>query len=235
MNEKKRRVYLVVEGGVLTSVGCRRAADNADLEFVLVDYDCEGADDIVEIRQSSEPGDTAEARIALLDSDTAEMYDAACDDIDAHIQKRYGRSEVRNAKRRRYPSVYALQTCTGCRELAQAEVLRKMLLAEDDKDVLDVITANLDLVSKVTRDSAPREINEAWHRYIKGCGTLDTMKLSFADILLSQHGVEHANEHLSYVNTGETYKTTLCLFNGNFVVRSWGDIVERNPRLFRHR
>ena len=71
---------------------------------------------------------------------------------------------------------------------------------------------------------------------------LNEMKMSAANELLRGSGVECAGNvymrdgpPLLYVNRGDPYNLTLCLFQGRFVVSSWGDIVERNARLFRDR
>ena len=40
-------------------------------------------------------------------------------------------------------------------------------------------------------------------------------------------GVEGIPEHCAqYLNTGETYDSTVCFQDGKFFVSSWGDIVE---------
>lgn len=31
---------------------------------------------------------------------------------------------------------------------------------------------------------------------------------------------------IQYLNSGETYETTICYYRGRFLVSSWGDIVE---------
>lgn len=58
--------------------------------------------------------------------------------------------------------------------------------------------------------------------------------------LLGGFGVEYAGEvdmyegpPLLYINMGDTYDTTVCLFNGTWKITSLGDIVERNPRMFK--
>lgn len=65
-------------------------------------------------------------------------------------------------------------------------------------------------------------------------------KMRMANDLLDGCGIEHCGEvdmfrgpPLEYVNLGDTYDVTLCRFRGRFVVSSWGDIVEKNERLFR--
>ena len=60
---------------------------------------------------------------------------------------------------------------------------------------------------------------------------------------LGLHGVEYINSvddkvhesyGLSYINTGDTYITTLCYDHksGRIFISSWGDVVEKNPRRF---
>jgi hypothetical protein len=60
--------------------------------------------------------------------------------------------------------------------------------------------------------------------------------LQAADGMMDGHGVERipGQPGLMFVNMGDTYDTTLIYdFKTNrFVVSSWGDIVERQPRRF---
>jgi hypothetical protein len=60
-----------------------------------------------------------------------------------------------------------------------------------------------------------------------------------ADEALNGHGVEYLNSRddtspVAYVNRGDTYDTTLMFDyeKGRFLVGSWGDLVERQPRRF---
>lgn len=62
--------------------------------------------------------------------------------------------------------------------------------------------------------------------------------LEAADRMLNGNGVEYiagVGGGLSYVNMGDTYDTTLLYDekSNRFVVASWGDIVENQPRRFR--
>lgn len=63
--------------------------------------------------------------------------------------------------------------------------------------------------------------------------------LSMLNDLVGGYGVEYTGEvdmhdgpPLLYINKGDTYDTTICLFLGDWKVCSWGDIVERNEKLF---
>lgn len=67
--------------------------------------------------------------------------------------------------------------------------------------------------------------------------------LEIANKLMNEFGVEYIahreDSHrgafgLEYVNTGDTYKTTLIynLESGRFLISSWGDIVERNQKKY---
>jgi hypothetical protein len=60
--------------------------------------------------------------------------------------------------------------------------------------------------------------------------------LQMADSMMNGHGVERipGRPGLMYVNMGDTYDTTLVYDykTNRFVVSSWGDIVERQPRRF---
>lgn len=70
-------------------------------------------------------------------------------------------------------------------------------------------------------------------------------KLYIIDRLVNGFGVETIRSSndtcfyfygISYVNTGDTYTTTLCYDHGKrkWLLRSWGDIVEANEKRFRH-
>ena len=60
--------------------------------------------------------------------------------------------------------------------------------------------------------------------------------LQAADRMMSGNGVERISGRpgLMFVNMGDTYDTTLIYDykTNRFVVSSWGDIVERQPRRF---
>lgn len=68
------------------------------------------------------------------------------------------------------------------------------------------------------------------------------VRLHVLDAVAETHGVEYIahkddtsseNLGIEYLNTGETYNLTIVRFceTGNYRVASWGDIVERNPKL----
>ena len=59
------------------------------------------------------------------------------------------------------------------------------------------------------------------------------------DQLLGTHGVEYIaedpgamnpGEHFYYLNTGDTYTTTIVRHNGRWKLTSWGDLVESLER-----
>lgn len=70
---------------------------------------------------------------------------------------------------------------------------------------------------------------------------LDTYEqLEKINDIIEGYGVESAGEcdmrlgpPLQWVNMGDTYTPTICLFKGHFRVSDYGTIVERNPSLFR--
>lgn len=52
--------------------------------------------------------------------------------------------------------------------------------------------------------------------------------------VLEQFGTERieaktAPSHLWYVNTGESYRTTVMLYGEKFYIGSWGDVIEYSP------
>jgi energy-coupling factor transporter ATP-binding protein EcfA2 len=55
--------------------------------------------------------------------------------------------------------------------------------------------------------------------------------LEYADHLMGMNGVEDLwpdHPNFQYVNTGETYKNTLCHDGRRYLICSWGDWVEGN-------
>lgn len=125
-----------------------------------------------------------------------------------------------------YPSVKTLQILTG--DKAKAVLLRRILKA--DRDGLIDIT-----------EAEPEQFKGLliWLGQCQNRPSLHEMKMSAANDILEGFGVEYASEvdmregpPLEYVNQGDTYALTLCRFNYRYLVSSWGDIVERHPRIF---
>lgn len=63
---------------------------------------------------------------------------------------------------------------------------------------------------------------------------LSTLRLEALNAELNTHGVEFVpagrgrkSPAFSYLNTGDTYATTILRVNGRYRVGCWGDIVER--------
>ena len=79
-----------------------------------------------------------------------------------------------------------------------------------------------------------------WLRHLHNPATPPEVKMPMANDIIGGFGVEYCGHvdmrdgpPLEYVNLGDTYDTTLCRFQGRYVVCSWGDIVERHEKLFR--
>ena len=79
-------------------------------------------------------------------------------------------------------------------------------------------------------------------RWMAGCynppGAI-IIRLNMLNDLLGGFGVECSGAvdmrngaPLEYINTGDTYTPTICLFRGRWVLSSWGDIVEKHEKLF---
>ena len=63
----------------------------------------------------------------------------------------------------------------------------------------------------------------------KGIENSDYLKMERLNKELRGYGVEAiriGDDLLSYVNLGDTYTPTICLFQGKFEVVDWGTIVE---------
>ena len=72
-------------------------------------------------------------------------------------------------------------------------------------------------------------------------GEDDEARLKLVDKIMDGCGVEGIGEcdirlgpPLLYVNMGDTYATTICLFRERFIVSDWGTIVEKHPSLFKN-
>ena len=103
-------------------------------------------------------------------------------------------------------------------------------------------THNMDRLETIMCRDANRDLFATSRRWFMSCYNtpdVEEMQLEMANDVIAGFGVEHCGEvdmrdgpPLQYVNLGDTYVTTLCLFRGRFVVSSYGDIVERHPKLF---
>jgi hypothetical protein len=63
------------------------------------------------------------------------------------------------------------------------------------------------------------------------------LKFQMIETLLYSAGIGHGLEYIhcynglhgiEYINMGDTYILTLCFYHGEFIVSSWGDIVEKH-------
>ena len=85
-----------------------------------------------------------------------------------------------------------------------------------------------------TMNRAALYVYETARTRTRGCynppGITD-LRLTVINGLLETFGVEGIEtDHfgwLEYCNAGNTYTTTICHFDGHFVVSSWGDLIER--------
>ncbi len=79
-------------------------------------------------------------------------------------------------------------------------------------------------------------------RWISSCynrPSAVSIRLNMLNDLLGGFGVEcsgdvdiHKGAPLEYINAGDTYTATICLFRGRWILSSWGDIVEKHEKLF---
>ena len=129
----------------------------------------------------------------------------------------------------RMPSVKSLMKIPGM-EPHRAKLLRHVLKCGARDQLADIA------------DTFDRTFHRTNH-WLHGCVNqpdVQSIKMKMADEIIDGCGVEYCGlvdlrdgPPLEYVNLGDTYYTTLCLFRGRFRVCSWGDIVEKHPRLFR--
>ena len=115
--------------------------------------------------------------------------------------------------------------------------------AEKAKLLRSVLTTHdIDRLETIMCRDSNRDLFATSRRRLRSCYNkpdVEEMQLEMANDVVAGFGVEHCGEvdmrdgpPLLYVNLGDAYDTTLCLFRGRFVVSSWGDIVERHPKLF---
>lgn len=89
------------------------------------------------------------------------------------------------------------------------------------------------------RQPGPFPKTVSWRMQLCGSPSLVDVQMQLANEIIEGCGVEHCGEvdmrngpPLLYINLGDTYQATLCRFRGRFIVSSWGDVVERHPKLF---
>ena len=114
----------------------------------------------------------------------------------------------------------------------QALLLRRVLRCND----IDVLEEMMEKKREVFKTSGP------WFRRCYNTPYLEETQMKMANDVIEGFGVEYCGEvdmrdgpPLEYVNLGDTYKLTLCRFRDRFIVSSYGDIVERHPKLFEGR
>ena len=79
---------------------------------------------------------------------------------------------------------------------------------------------------------------ELWHdSHSRKLYMIDRLKLGGfhgVEITRSTYDTQHTFNGLSYLNTGDTYGSTLLYDHGRgkWLLSSWGDIVEKQPRRF---
>ena len=129
------------------------------------------------------------------------------------------------------PSIKTLMRIEGM-EIDRAKMLRKVLECTSRDDLIKLTDKHPDMFVETT----------SWWNHCYNQPWVSEIKMKAADELIEGFGVECCGEvdmrngpPLEYVNLGDTYDCTLCLFQGRYVVSSWGDIVERHERLFRDR
>lgn len=128
--------------------------------------------------------------------------------------------------------------------LPSVKTLMRIGPLENDKESAKLLRKVLETSRRSERDTICASDRKRFSFTLQvmshGDPTPVEMKLLMANDLLDGCGIEHCGEvdmfcgpPLEYVNLGDTYDVTLCRFKGRFVVSSWGDIVEKNERLFR--
>lgn len=126
------------------------------------------------------------------------------------------------------PSVKTLMKIEGM-EIDRARLLRRVLVGR---------RSDLENLMEKYPDRFKGTIE--WYRKCYSRPWISELKMSMANDLIEGFGIEHCGEvdmrdgpPLEYINLGDTYACTLCLFQGRYLVSSCGDIVEKHERLFR--
>lgn len=129
----------------------------------------------------------------------------------------------------RVPSVSSLRRI--CKE--RAATMRVLLLQPLNRNLLwDFVHDNPWVELPQTKawlhqcgsiPSAVEIVLEAANEILDGCGV---------EAIPANHQRFFETPTLRYVNLGDTYTDTLCRFGSRWQVCSWGDIVERNEKLF---
>jgi len=86
----------------------------------------------------------------------------------------------------------------------------------------DKVTAKAIRVSIKDRSQNKEERLNTVNKIIDGCGVEGIGECDMRN-----------GPPLLYVNMGDTYTPTICLFKGHFRVSDWGTIVETHPSLFK--
>ena len=98
------------------------------------------------------------------------------------------------------------------------------------------MTTNIEALEKARRFAARRfaALRENEYRHCHRSHAVAAALLEAQErYSLETYGVEgdcagNGNGHvdLQYLNTGDSYASTICYYKGRFIVSSWGDIVE---------
>ena len=105
------------------------------------------------------------------------------------------------------------------------------------KDVTRVDAVKVRAILKMTTCEQVTAVSDAARDYFQKCyhrPPLQLVKLYACDTILRTFGVEgigrghnQKSPAIDYLNTGDTYASTLLWVRGAYRVGSWGDIVER--------
>jgi len=111
---------------------------------------------------------------------------------------------------------------------------------------VDYDTAKLARFILVAKNRDVLESLKVYEQYYQETGkfmynphSLPELKLYMLNIVLGLYGIEaiqnNNDDWLEYLNTGDTYNATIIYYHGRFSVNSWGDIVEREYKLWEDR